>query len=170
MRSSNMNRRPTLWAGIGLAGVAVGALLWALWPPAGSDDTTGQGPVADEQAPLLVDAPASGAPQDATVSISAVELARQYESSRTMVDGQYRHRWLRLTGQVESVESSQAGVTVVSLSTGDDLPPLGVVMAASQQEVARAWGPGHAAALRCLHHGLLMGRPVLAECQVVSGG
>ncbi len=100
--------------------------------------------------------------------VLAHDLMAEYRATRGTVDARYKGKRLKVLGRVASLEQGESGVTLVSLQAEQDLRPLRALMApatASNAAVAQALTEGRALVFDCLHQGIVMGEPILSDCE-----
>ncbi len=101
--------------------------------------------------------------------VLAQDLMAEYRATRGTVDARYKGQRLKVRGRVASVEQGESGVTLVSLQAEQDLRPLRALMApmaASNPDLTEALKAGGALVFDCLHQGIVMGEPILSDCEV----
>ncbi len=126
---------------------------------------------AAASAPVGVsESPASGpALQARPGEVLAHDLMAEYRATRGTVDGRYKGKRLKVLGRMASLEQGESGATLVSLQAEQDLRPLRALMApaaASNPGLTQALKEGRALVFDCLHQGIVMGEPILSDCQV----
>ena len=118
------------------------------------------------------ESPASGpALQARPGEVLAHDLMAEYRATRGTVDGRYKGKRLKVLGRMASLEQGDSGATLVSLQAEQDLRPLRALMApaaASNPDLIQALKEGRALLFDCLHQGIVMGEPILSDCQVSS--
>ncbi len=96
----------------------------------------------------------------------ASDWAAEYRQPDQALVTRHQGRPFKVLGQVVEQQASPAGVVLVQLDAGQGLPPLRVVMATGTL-VDQIPPVGQAATFACLHGGVMMGEPLLRDCQVV---
>lgn len=118
------------------------------------------------------ESPASGpALQARPGEVLAHDLMAEYRATRGTVDGRYKGKRLKVLGRMACLEQGDSGATLVSLQAEQDLRPLRALMApaaASNPDLIQALKDGRALLFDCLHQGIVMGEPILSDCQVSS--
>lgn len=101
--------------------------------------------------------------------VLAHDLMAEYRATRGTVDARYKGKRLKVLGRMASLEQGESGATLVSLQAEQDLRPLRALMApavASNPDLTQALKEGRALVFDCLHQGIVMGEPILSDCQV----
>lgn len=179
--------KPWAWAWVAvlllLSCVLVGVAWRMVWlgAPTASDAAALPAPAVDQGAVVLapspspaqvgaVESPASGpALQAGPDEVLAHDLMAEYRATRGTVDARYKGKRLKVLGRMASLEQGESGATLVSLQAEQDLHPLRALMApaaASSPDLAQALKEGRALVFDCLHQGIVMGEPILSDCQV----
>lgn len=166
---SGWKRRAAFIGGVTLLIVAAAVAYHQGWgwgdEPSSSPDSVASVPDAALPEPM---AAATDPGPAASAEVSTTDLFREYRDSAGRVDSRYRGQRLKVKGPVASVEQGEGGLTLLTLSAGPDLESIRAVIAPADQGRAAALAGGTAVALDCLHHGMVMGEPVLADCRLAK--
>lgn len=177
--------KPWAWAWVAvlllLSCVLVGGAWRMVWlgAPTAGDAAALPAPAVDRGAAVLaassaqvgaVESPPSGPVlQAGPDEVLAHDLMAQYRATRGTVDARYKGKRLKVMGRMASLEQGESGATLVSLQAEQDLRPLRALMApaaASTPDLTQALKDGRALVFDCLHQGIVMGEPILSDCQV----
>jgi hypothetical protein len=165
--------KPWAWAWVVvlllLSCVLVGVAWRMVW--LGAPSVGHAGAMAAPSAPVAGREPPASVPalQARPGEVLAHDLMAQYRATRGTVDGRYKGLRLKVLGRMASLEQGESGATLVSLQAEQDLRPLRALMApaaASNPDLPQALREGRALVFDCLHQGIVMGEPILSDCQV----
>lgn len=96
------------------------------------------------------------------LAIDARTLFKDYEANEIAADQKYKGKRLRVTGEVESIDSDLIDEPVITLSTGGFL---GVQVRGLSADVAASLGKGQTLTVECTGAGEVIGAPMLEECR-----
>jgi hypothetical protein len=146
----------------GLLYVAYGLLGPSPTPPASApaqDDPAEPGRSIPQTAPMR---PAPG-------SLDAAEFAQAYAKAPQEADARFKGRRIPLHGVVEQTEAGQGQILLITLGGTEGHAGLRTVadMATQQNKTLAKPQTGQSVNMVCLNQGLLMGEPVLSDCQLL---
>lgn len=118
----------------------------------------------------MKDGPASphsvGPSAAAIVDVQNTKLSNDYTANEVASDERYKGRQLRVTGVVSAISKDVYDNTVIQLASPNEFQNTMAKLRDSQKGTAAQLVKGHQLQLLCKGDGLLIGSPMLSDCQI----
>ena len=97
----------------------------------------------------------------------AADWADEFAQPTQALANRYKGQRIKVLGQVVDAQSNAQGILLLSLDAAPAANPLRLVMALGTMLDSDAFEKGQASVFECLHGGIMLGEPLLSDCQVL---
>ncbi|WP_302476318.1 OB-fold protein [Pandoraea communis] len=104
--------------------------------------------------------------QQTYMKVSLSKLAEDYEANEVAADIKYKGKLLEITGRVQSIDKDAFDGISIALATSNEFMPARASVDKSLEATAAQLTKGQTITVRCKGGGLLVGSPILRNCQI----
>ena len=167
LRSPDIPKKANWPLGLAAAVLSIGwifaiALYVAATPEPYADQSSAASPSSVRSAESADEAPA----QQTYMTVSLARLAADYEANEVAADMKYKGKLLEVTGRVQSIDKDAFDGISIALATSNERMPARASVDKALESTAAQLTKGQTITVRCKGGGLLIGSPILRNCQI----